>query len=269
MNETDEKNINNDEFILGDAEKSSPRINNFIVNTTIVILSLSIAIAYIMFSREMSKVSNQIKAGSAKALEAERIKRYKEERANMSKQMDRKMRLRRLGIDISSEPTQKNDLLNAQLNAQQEQEDEKLKEATEQQQDQTFDYQAELAAYNAKLKEVQAEEAVIRAEAERLAAEKAERERVLKEKQEAYRKEQERNAQLRQEQEAARVKAEAEAAERERLAAERAAKLKAAQEKAAKAAAAKAKLEALKTSKKTLQTTQANFGSGGSFAQKQ
>ena len=145
--------------------------------------------------------------------------------------------LKELGIEGVTKPVEKNDLLNKQLKKQEIAEQE---EKIERQRPQGIDYTSELAAYNAKLREVQAEEARLRAQAE--AANRERQQQLLQERQ--MQAEEERR--IAAEQAAAKAQAAREKAEQER-----AAKAKAAQEKAAKL---KAQVEALKTERKTLQT---------------
>jgi len=186
------------------------------------------------------RTGQQIQANYEKALNSPRMQelrakqeQYQREEAKRQRELAKQKRLRQLGIYETAKPGEKNDLLNAKLKearARQEQQ----KRFEEQKNIQDFNYSAELAAYNAKVQEIQAEEARLRAE--QAAKIKAEQERI-----------------------AARERADAEM--RLKLKAEQQ-KIKAQQAKAAKNNAKTAN----KTEKKVLQTTKFNFGSGGSFS---
>ncbi len=209
------------------------------------------------------KTKKQINANAEAALNTPKMQEYRAKQARRQREIAKQKRLRELGIDGISKTLEKDDLLSQQLKKQEIAEEEEKVETPKQE---DIDYDAQLAAYNARLKEVQAEEARLRAEAAAAArAEAIAREQAAaREKAEQLRLEQEQQAEeqklLEEEQ---RIQAEEqdrqEAEERARLAAEKAeqerlAKIKAAQDKAAYAAKLKAKVEARKTQIKTLQT---------------
>lgn len=224
----------------------------------IVVMSFLAVSSYIIITSDM-KTRKQIDANAEAALNSPKIQQYRAKEARRQREIAKQKRLRQLGIDGITEPMQKNDLLNEQLRKQELAE---RQERIANQKPQGVDYRSQLAAYNARLKEVQAEEARLRSEAEEAA--RAEAQARVQAKAQAAR---ERAEQLRMEQESqaeeqrflaeqrAQELAEAQArAAQERAERERAAKMKAAQEAAAKAAKLKAQLESLKTQKNTLQT---------------
>lgn len=268
------KEVQNNTNLEG-AAKAPSKFGSFI-NIAIVILILTFITTLIgMIIMDNIQTKRHIKAQHEAFLNSPEMQKYRAEKEKMSRELAQKRRLTQLGINRSQEPVQKNDFINTKLQEQEEKQTEEIKN-TEVEQKQGFDYQAELAAYKAKLAEVRAEEARLQAEAQ-AAAEKAEQERLEWERQDAQRRaeterraqmaaaeqaERERQAQIAQQQREEQARANAEFAAKR---AEMEAKVKAAQ---AKAAAARAKIEAMKTQKNTLQTTQSNFGSGGSFAKK-
>ncbi len=241
------------------------KYRKFIAIALSIVFVIFAVIMYMFIVRDDMKAKEQIQASYEQALNSPRIQKYKNEQARRQREYAKKKRLKQLGIDGVTEPYQKNDLLNERLREQelaQKQERESLENGQL-----ANDYTKELAAYNAKLQEVRAEEARILAEA-KAAQEKAriqaEQERLELERQKAEQERLEFERRQAEEKRLAAVMAQQEAEAKARAAEqaerEREAKLKAAQEQKearikaaqAKAAAAKAKLEAMKTQKKSL-----------------
>lgn len=195
----------------------------------IVLMSILVYLGYTIM-RDNTKTKKQIDKNLEISLNSPEMQEYRAKTARRQREVAKQRRLRQLGIEGVTEPVEKDDLLNKQLKKQKIAERE---EQIERQKPEGVDYTSELAAYNARLKEVQAEEARLRAEAEAVAKKRAEQ---LREQQRIITAE---NAE-------AKAQAAKEKAEQERIA-----KAKAAQEKAARL---KAQVEALKTERKTLQT---------------
>ncbi len=238
------------------------------VSAAIMIILLILGIFALVLVDDV-KTKQQIQAGYERALNSPKIQKYKNEQARRQRELAKQKRLKQLGVDGVTEPYQKNDLLNEKLREQelaQKQERESLENGQI-----ANDYTKELAAYNAKLQEVKAEEARILAEAkaaQERARIKAEQERLELERQKAEQERLELERRQAEEKRLAAVmaqqEAEAKARAVEQAERERAAKLKAEQEKAArekearikaaqaKAAAAKAKLEAMKSKRNNL-----------------
>ena len=208
--------------------------------------------AYIMIS-DNNKTKKQIQVNVEAIMNSPKMQSYRAKEARRQRELAKKRRLKQLGIDGISKPMQKNDLLNQQIRKQEIAEEE---EKIESQRPQGVDYTSELATYNARLKEVRAEEARLVAEAQAAARAQAEaRAQAAREQAEQLRLEREQQAQEQRflAQEQARQKAEEQARlAQEKAEKERAAKIKAAQEKAAQAAKLKAQVEALKTQRNTL-----------------
>lgn len=131
-----------------------------IVWIVIIITLLIFVISLIV--RDDSRTRKQIEAGAEAALNSPRLQAQRIKEAKRQRDLARQKRLRQLGIDGISEPMQKNDLLNQQLRKQKIAEQQ---ERAESQKPQEVDYRTELAAYNARLKEVEEKEARLRAEA--------------------------------------------------------------------------------------------------------
>lgn len=120
-----------------------------------IFISFIVVISYIVISDNI-KTKKQIKANAEAALNTPKIQEYRAKEARRQRDLAKQRRLRKLGIDGVTEPAQKNDLLNEQL---------RKKELAEQQErlasqvPEGVDYTSELAAYNARLKEVKAQKA--------------------------------------------------------------------------------------------------------------
>ena len=237
---------------LGGAGKPAPSKYDKFVNIAVITLMMSvIAIFSCIVVLDDIRTKKQIQAGADAFFNSPEIQAQRAKEARRQRELAKEKRLRELH---TARPIQKDDLLNQQLRAQElAAENERL----ERQKPQGIDYTRELAAYNAKLQEVEAESERIRMEAE--AAARAKAEKAARAKAEAMAQaSREQAEQLRQEQqrqyEEQKILAEenaqklaAEKARAEEM--ERAARAKAAQEKAAKL---KAQVEALKTKKNTL-----------------
>ncbi len=227
LNETNKQQEN-----LEGAKKAPSKFGAFVSIALAIVIFVAFLVMIFLIIQDNISTKRQIKANYEKALQAPEIQEYYRQEAKRQRELAQQRRLRQLGIDGVSKPKQKNDLLNAKL-AEQEIVTQREKQLAEQEKTQAFDYSAEVAAYNAKLKEVQAEEARLKAEAEAKAKAQAEQERLRQEKQ---KQEQERAAALQKARELERIKA----------------------QKAAKANAAKMKLQTFKTERKTLQTSSSN-----------
>ncbi|MBO4675137.1 MAG: hypothetical protein J5601_03510, partial [Elusimicrobiaceae bacterium] len=150
----------------GVSEIAPSRFDKFASLVWIFILVLFFVVFSYMIIRDNTKTQNQIKANVEEALNSPRMQAYRAKEARRQREIAKQRRLRQLGIDGITKPTQKNDLLSQQIRKQETAEEE---EKIESQRPQGIDYTSELAAYNARLKEVQAEEARIRrAQAEAL-----------------------------------------------------------------------------------------------------
>ncbi len=226
----------------GIVEYKPSKFSQFVGIAWILIIILFFAILGYMIMRDDAKTKKQIQANVDAVMNTPKMQEYRAKEARRQREIARQRRLRQLGVDGVTQNAEKDDLLNQQLKRQEIAEE---KEKLESQKPQDVDYRAQLAAYNARLKEVRAEEAHLRAEAEAIARaeaearEQAEREqaKLLREGQPQY-----------EDEEKARI-------EQEKAEQERAARIKIAQEKAAYAAKLKAQLEARKTQKNTLQTS--------------
>ena len=225
----------------GASESAPSRFDKFVSISWFIILVLFFVILSYMVMRDNTKTQNLIKANVEEALNSPKMQVYRAKEARRQRELAKQRRLRQLGIDGITKPTQKDDLLNQQIRKQEAAEEE---EKIERQRPQGVDYTSELAAYNARLKEVRAEEARLRAQAEAAARERErlEMERLAEEM-------------LINSQQSAEAKAKA---AQEKAEKERAAKIKEAQEKAAYAAKLKAQIEARKTQRNTLQTDRNN-----------
>ena len=228
------------------AGKPAPSRYNKFVNFVWILffLPLIIIISYLVISDSI-KTKKQVQANVDAVMNSPKMQEYRAKEARRQREVEKQRRLRELGIDGISKPTEKNDLLNQQLRKQRLAQQEELREGV-----QGVDYTSELATYNARLKEVQAQEARLRAEAAAAAQEKA-RAQAEQLRLEQERERQSLNSQYVQQQAQREAENKARLAQ-ERAEKERAAKIKAAQEKAAQAAKLKAQLEALKTQKNTL-----------------
>ncbi|MCR5504425.1 MAG: hypothetical protein K6E94_02490 [Elusimicrobiaceae bacterium] len=227
------------------------KFSRFVSISFSILLSIAftLAVSFLVKDRASSKKATQ--AAYEKALNSPEMQEYRAkqaEKAKKDRELAKQRRLRQMNVNVTEVPTEKDDLLNAKLKEAREREAQE-QIINEQQNVQGFDYSAELAAYNAKLQEVQAEEARIRAAAEAKAREEQERIEARK------RAEEERRLQMQEQQ--AKIKA----------AQEKAAKAQAAKEKAAKAKQAKAKLQK-QTEKKVLQTGKSTLGSNSSLQPK-
>lgn len=201
---------------------------NFLGNTVLIIgIGILLLASFTMFIRQF-KHNKEAKQSMIEAFEnSPKVKKLRAKEAKYKREIAQKRRLRAMGIGDNAAPYQKNDLLNAKFT---ERETTQIEDTGVIQQIKSFDYRAELAAYNKKLEEVQAEELRLRAAAKA----KAEQERLVLEKQKAakraIKKNNRTNSQL-SKQEIAKNK----------------------------------KLKITKTEKNTLQITRTNFGSYGSF----
>ena len=203
------------------AEEQAPsRLNRFMGITWIFVIVLFFAILGYMIIRDNTKTKKQIQINVDAVMNTPKMQEYRAMEARRQRALAQQRRLRQLGIDGITKPTQKNDLLNQQLKKQEAAEEE---EKIENQKLQGVDYTSELAAYRERLKEVQTEETRVR-------------------------RTQTQNAASQGKQSATQGKSTS-AQEQEK-----AAKAKTAQEKAAYAAKLKAQIEARKTQKNTLQT---------------
>jgi len=128
----------------------------FFASLIILIFVISIIV------KDNSRTRKQIEAGAEAALNSPKIQAQLAQEAKRQREFAKQRRLKQLGIDGISEPTQKNDLLNQQLKRQEIAEEQ---EKAESQKPQEIDYRSELAAYNARLKEVKEQEERLRAEA--------------------------------------------------------------------------------------------------------
>ena len=127
-----------------------------------VLILLFIMLGYIII-KDHYRTQNQIKANMEAVIDSPKMQQYRMQQAKRQREIEKQKRLKQLGIDGISKPAQKNDLLNQQIRKQEIAEQEQLRES---QKTQGVDYTSELAAYKARLKEVQAEEARLRAQAE-------------------------------------------------------------------------------------------------------
>lgn len=234
-----------------DEEKKQSRFETFVSVAFVIVIVLCIALSMWFLVWDSNETKKQIELSRERFLNSPKIQELRAkqaEKAKKDRELAKQRRLRQMNVNVTEVPTEKDDLLNAKLKEAREREAQE-QIVNEQQNVQGFDYSAELAAYNAKLKEVQAEEARIRAAAEAKAREEQERIEARK------RAEEERRLQMQEQQ--AKIKA----------AQEKAAKAQAAKEKAAKAKQAKAKTQ-IQTEKKVLQTSKSTLGSNSSLQPK-
>ena len=122
-----------------------------------------ICVLYVFYSITVDHIkANKIaKANIEAILNSPEMQAERAQEARRQREIAKQRRLKELGIDGISKPTQKNDLLNEQLRKQQIAEQQRLLE----EQKQTVDYTQEVAEYNARLREMQAEQARLRNQA--------------------------------------------------------------------------------------------------------
>lgn len=233
------------ESIKSKKNTNRTKFSIFMGYAAVISLIVGLLILVITMFANSRRTKQQVQANVDAVLNSPKIQEYRVKEARRQRELEKKRRLKELGIEGISKPVQKNDLLNQQLRKQELAKQQELRAGA-----QGVDYTSELAAYNARLREVQAKEARLRAEAAAAEKEKA-----------RAQAEQLRLAQERERQslnnEYAQQQAQRDAENKARLAQERAekeraAKMKAAQEAAAKAAKLKAQVEALKTQRNTL-----------------
>ena len=136
------------------------KYEKFVYVVFVIILLLFTLVGYIFIIKDDMKAREQIQSGYEKAKNSSKVQEYRAQKARRQRELAKQRRLKELGINSVTEPYQKNDLLNERLREQ------KIAEEQESLQTQDLpDYTKELAAYNAKLAEVKAEEARLAAEA--------------------------------------------------------------------------------------------------------
>ena len=159
-------------------KRSLTKFDKFVIIAMGVILFITGIVGIVLITMDNIKTKRQIQDGYDKALNSPKVQEYRHRQARKQRELAKQRRLKQLGIDGISEPTQKNDLLNEKLREQE--------FAQKQEQDNLYkeqlgpDYTKELAAYNAKLKEVKAEEARLAAEARARAEAKAKSDAEIK-----------------------------------------------------------------------------------------
>ena len=148
---------------LEDVKRAPSKFNKFVSIAVIaMLLFLIFGMIFIIVSDNI-KTKKQLKANSEALLNSPKMQAQRIQEARRQREFEKRKRLKQLGIDGISKPTQKNDLLNQQLNRQKLAEEQ---ERAESQKQQNVDYRSELAAYNARLREVKEKEARLRAEAQ-------------------------------------------------------------------------------------------------------
>ena len=172
MQKSDKEEILDKIEDLEGAKKAPSKLRVFIKRTMWIMTIVSLVICMVLAVIDDVNTKKLIKKNYEEAkANSPQIQEYQAQKAKVSRQLAQRKRLKNLGIEISNTPAEKNDLLNVKIREQYEREREEMREQ-EMRQEQAFDYQAELAAYNAKLAEVKAEEERLRAEAQ-AAAEQA------------------------------------------------------------------------------------------------
>ena len=133
---------------------------SFMVGVFIIVITILSVLDSQFTKREIQAARERIENSPQMQKYRADQERLRREQERQNREMARQKRLRRLGIDNNAKPTEKDDLLNQKLREQaQRQEQEQL--AEEQKNIQGLNYSAELAAYNAKLQEVQIEEQML------------------------------------------------------------------------------------------------------------
>ena len=248
MQQINDSKIKSVQNLEGANQTAPSKSGTFMGFAILILIFLSLVILVFFIVRDDIKMGKQMQTNYEQKLNSPEMQKYREEEAKRQREeirrrreMAKRKRLKQMGVETTANPMEKNDLLNAKLKESRARQEQEIK-LEEEKNIQGFDYSAELAAYNAKVQEVQAEEARIKAEQE--AKIKAEQERIAARE----RAEAERRAQIKAQQE----------------------KIKAEQAKAAKQAKLKSQTsqKTQKTEKKVLQTTKSNFGSSSSLQPK-
>ena len=140
---------------LGGAKRAPSKLDFFIRNAFYVVFLMLFVILSIFVAHDNAKTRRQIKSGYEKALNSPEVQKSLAEQTKKNRELARKKRLKELGINTTTEPTQKDDLLNAKLREQEERQEQELKGIGKQKEG--LDYQEKLAIYNAEREKVDAE----------------------------------------------------------------------------------------------------------------
>lgn len=140
---------------LGGARQTPSKLDFFIKNAFYIVFFIIFIIISIFVAHDNARTKRQIREGYEKALNSPEMQKYNAAKKKQERELARKKRLKELGINTTTEPTQKDDLLNAKLREQEERQEQELKGIGKQKEG--LDYQEKLAIYNAEREKVDAE----------------------------------------------------------------------------------------------------------------